>query len=363
MGVKLIVAGSTALFLLAFGGSFTLSSGTGPDCGTGSVDTSAVHGMPAVAGFAGDQLVNAATIMNAATTAGLPQQAQTLGVMTAIGESSLRNLDYGDDVQGVTNPDGTPATSLGLFQQQDGWGSRTARLDPNVSAALFFARLALIPDWQGMAPSAAAHAVQSNADPDHYTPFYEPAAQIVKTLTATAGGSGCAVGGNAQVLAQELVTHADNGTLTGLIPDHIKEIRWIAQGKQVPDCGINTTILQVIVIAVRNFPTVGISDINRQCTGQITGAGTASRHYIQGGGHAVDFYRLDGISLTGADGQSIRLIGLLDPVMPLGSAIGQQDCRADAGRSLTLENLGQFDDGCTHLHVEVNPAFRSLQIR
>jgi hypothetical protein len=362
MGAKTVIAGSFALLVAAFGSSFTLSSGTGPDCGTGTVDTITVQGMPAVAGFGGDQLVNAAAIMNAATAAGLPQQAQTLGVMTAIGESSLRNLAYGDAVNGVTNPDGTPTTSLGLFQQQDGWGSRTARLDPSLSATLFFARLALVPDWQTMAPTEAAHTVQGNADPDHYAPFYEPAAQIVETLTATAGGGGCAVGGNAQALAQELVTHADDGTLTGLVPDHIKEIRWIAQGRQVPDCGINTTILQVIVIAVRNFPSVGISDINRKCTGQIAGAGTASRHYTDGGGHAVDFYRLDGLDLTGFDGQSIRLIGLLDPVMPFGSAVGQSDCRADAGRTLALRNLGQFPDGCTHLHVEVDPTIQPLTL-
>jgi hypothetical protein len=90
--------------------------------------------------------------MNAATALGLSQQAQILGVMTAIGESSLRNLAYGDDAQGVTNPDGTLTTSVGLFQQQDWWGTLAQRLDPHESATLFFDRLVKVKGWQMMPP-------------------------------------------------------------------------------------------------------------------------------------------------------------------------------------------------------------------
>ena len=98
------------------GGAVAQSSGTG--CTTTQIDIAAVSQLDTtVAGYASDQLVNAAQIMNAANAAGLPQQAQIIGVMTAIGESGLRNLAYGDDLQGVTNPDGTLTSSLGLFQQ------------------------------------------------------------------------------------------------------------------------------------------------------------------------------------------------------------------------------------------------------
>lgn len=363
MRLKAVIAGGAAILFATFGGSFALSSGTGADCGTGTVDTAtASASFVSVAGYSGDQLVNAGLIMNAATTAGLPQRAQILGVMTAIGESSLRNITYGDAVYGVTNPDGTATTSVGLFQQQASWGSEAARLDPTQAAGLFFARLAAISGWETMTPSAAAHAVQRNADPDHYTRYFEPAAEIVRALTATSGGGDCVIGDEPQALAQELVTHADDGTLRGTVPDHIKEIRWIAQGRAEPGCGIDTAILQVMVVAVRNFATVGVSDINRNCTRQTVGAGTASRHYTDGGGYAVDFYMLDGTSTTGADANSIRLIGLLDPVMLPGSRVGQADCRANQNRTLALTNLTQFDDTCTHLHIDVPPAQESLRL-
>jgi hypothetical protein len=77
------------------------------------------------------------------------------------------------------------------------------------------------------------------------------------------------------------------------------------------------------VLVVREFQNVGVSDINRKCTSQIEGAGTASSHDKNGGGHAIDFYRLDGNGLTGADGHALRVIALLDHVMPKGSRVGQ----------------------------------------
>ncbi|MGA1835982.1 hypothetical protein VD659_03535 [Herbiconiux sp. 11R-BC] len=154
-------------------------------------------------------------------------------------------------------------------------------------------------------------------------------------------------------LAQELVNAMDSGKLVGSVPDHMKEIRWIAQGVTVPDCGVDYRVLEIIAIAVRNFDQVGVSDINRKCTGQIEGAGTSSSHYVDGGGHAVDFYLLDNKSLNGTDAGTLKLISLLDPVMPLGAHVGQAQCRASAGISLKLSNWTEFDDACTHMHVDV----------
>ncbi|MFB2585445.1 hypothetical protein [Herbiconiux liukaitaii] len=154
-------------------------------------------------------------------------------------------------------------------------------------------------------------------------------------------------------LAQELVDAMDSGKLVGSVPDHLKEIRWIAQGVTVPDCGVDYRVLEIIAIAVRNFDQVGVSDINRKCTGQIEGAGTNSSHYIDGGGHAVDFYLLDNKSLNGADPGTLKMISLLDPVMPVGSRVGQAGCRASAGVTVNLTNWTEFDDTCTHMHVDV----------
>lgn len=332
-------------------GTVVLSSGTPQGCGTTTVDAQKVAAAGTVAGFSGDQLVNASLIMNAATSLGLPTQAQVIGVMTAIGESTLNNLTYGDN---AINPDGTVADSVGLFQQQErGYGPLADRMDPTKAATAFFTRLKGVNGWETMQPTLAAHAVQINANPNYYTPFFAPATTIVQTLGGlTPTGSCGSVSGDAQALAQELVKAMDEGRLIGSVPDHMKEIRWIAEGKTVPDCSVDTRILQILVLVVREFQNVGVSDINRKCTGQIEGAGTASSHYKDGGGHAIDFYRLDGNGLTGADGQSLRVIALLDSVMPEGSHVGQSLCRAEAGVTVKLTHWTEFDDTCTHLHID-----------
>jgi len=324
---------------------------------SGSVDLAKIPAGP-IAGFDHDQLVAAGNIMKAATKLGLDGRAQQLGVMTAIGESTLRPLEHGD---GAINPDGTVATSIGYFQQQDDWGTREQRLDAFQSATLFYQRLPGVEGWETMEPTLAANAVQGNLDPYYYVPFWEPAGQVVTELAKAAGAGGpaggtCSVPGDAKALAQELVVALDSGKLVGSTPDHMKEIRWIAEGQNMPDCGIDTRILQVIVLAVRNFDQVGISDINRKCTGQIEGAGEYSSHYVNGGGHAVDFYLLNGQSLPGADENTLKFIKILDPIMPPGSGLGQANCRAAAGISLPLQNFHEFSDSCSHMHVDVGGA-------
>ncbi|GEB45730.1 hypothetical protein MTE01_16750 [Microbacterium testaceum] len=158
-------------------------------CGP-SVAASASATSGSVAGYSGDQLQNAATIMNVATQRKLSTQAQVVAVTTAIGESSLHNIGYGDwETNGVTNPDGSPTTSIGLFQQQDSWGTREQRLDPATAAGLFYDRLVADPGWETMTVTLAAHKVQRNANPDHYAK-YEPAArEIITALTGSDPGA------------------------------------------------------------------------------------------------------------------------------------------------------------------------------
>lgn len=154
-------------------------------------------------------------------------------------------------------------------------------------------------------------------------------------------------------LAQEIMAAYASGKLVGSVPDHIKEIQYIAEGVTVPDCGVDYRILEIIVIALHNFDQVGVSDINRKCTGQIEGAGTASSHYIDGGGHAVDFYLLNNASLNGSDANTLKMISILDPIMPKGAHVGQAQCRASAGIKLSFTNWTEFDDSCTHMHIDV----------
>lgn len=339
-----IAVGITGV-LLSLAGAVVMSSGTG--CTAQPVDVEKVATLKtSVAGYTGDQLVNAAIIMNVATTQGLGQQAQIIGMTAAIAKSGLRNTAT------------TGSAELGLFAQSEPWGSSEQRLDPTQAALLFYAQLQRMANWQTNAPAVVAVQVTGDGTAD-FAGALKPATDIVSALTPTDGPQ-CQVSGDAQALALELVTHIDDGTLTGLGQPPLDQIRWIAEGKNVPDCGVDIRILQIIVIATRHFDRVGISDINRKCTGSLLGAGINSAHYADGGGHAVDFYSLDGRPVTGADWLSIRLIGLLDPVVPDGSRVGQSDCRAAAGVPLALTHFGQIEDDCHHLHIDVRYATEPL---
>jgi hypothetical protein len=147
--------------------------------------------------YQGEQVANAAEIIAAAQVLGLSERAQVIGVMTAIGESTLRNLDFGDAV----GPD-----SRGLFQQRGNgaWGTYEDRMNPRTAATNFFQALIKVPTWESMPPTLAAHETQRNADPWHYEKFWLTAVQIVGVLgrnpdlasqLPTTGGLPCAPGG------------------------------------------------------------------------------------------------------------------------------------------------------------------------
>ncbi|WP_238706906.1 peptidase M23 [Microbacterium lushaniae] len=134
-----------------------------------------------------EQLGNAATIMAAGADMGLSLRDQAIAVMTAMGESSLRNIDYGDwETSGVTNPDGSRTTSIGLFQQQDGWGTREQRLDARTAATLFYAAmLEKVPEPERLQtePTLIAHRTQINRDPQHYGRYWPIAVRVVEELS------------------------------------------------------------------------------------------------------------------------------------------------------------------------------------
>ena len=136
-------------------------------------------------GFDQAQRDNAALIIAAGRDLGLSVRDQTIAVMTAMGESSLQNLDYGDwETSGVANPDGSRTTSIELFQQQDGWGTRDERLDPYTAATLFYrAMIARVPDREALPPTTVAHRTQVNRDPEHYAPYWPLAEALVADLT------------------------------------------------------------------------------------------------------------------------------------------------------------------------------------
>src|SRR5215213_4622525 len=97
-----------------------------------------------------EQAGNAATITGIAVRRRLPARAATIALATAMQESRLRNLDYGD------------RDSLGLFQQRpsQGWGTPEQVRDPVYAAGKFYDHLVQVPDWQTRRLTEASQLVQ-----------------------------------------------------------------------------------------------------------------------------------------------------------------------------------------------------------
>jgi hypothetical protein len=115
-------------------------------------------------------------IDDVAVRRGLPGQATLVALMTALQESQLQNLNYGD------------RDSVGLFQQRPsaGWGSVTQILDPHYAAEAFFGGVAPpsppglvdITGWPSMSYNDAAQAVQVSGFPDAYGQHEQEAKDI-----------------------------------------------------------------------------------------------------------------------------------------------------------------------------------------
>src|SRR5690606_4568531 len=95
-----------------------------------------------------EQTANAATITAVSVARGLPPRAATIALATAIQESKLRNLRYGD------------ADSQGLFQQRpsQGWGSVAQVTDPVHASGAFYDALVQVPGWESGVVTEVAQA-------------------------------------------------------------------------------------------------------------------------------------------------------------------------------------------------------------
>lgn len=191
-GAVLAPVGLVLSIILFGGGSQAAADVCSPTGSSVSVDASQLPKV-AVAGYEGEQLKNAAVIINAGKALGLSARGQTIGVMTAMGESGLRVLDYGD---------GPGPDSRGLFQQRDNgaWGTYPDRMNPTTSATNFFTALQKVSGWEQLEPTTAAHRVQRNADPFHYQSYWAAAVEVVAALadvqiTDAGGESSCGIPG------------------------------------------------------------------------------------------------------------------------------------------------------------------------
>jgi LysM repeat protein len=151
-----------AALLLANG----LSRGAGPLPGTELVLPGATRRPTGDAlALSGDMLQNAEAIALVARALDVPEDGLVIALASAMQDSSLRNLDFGED------------DAVGLFQQRpsDGWGEAPALLDPRRAALAFFrgsehgpAGLLGTPGWELMGVGEAAHAVQRLSTPAAY---------------------------------------------------------------------------------------------------------------------------------------------------------------------------------------------------
>lgn len=120
--------------------------------------------MPIEQGYGGgsgltqEQIQNAALIFQIGKRMGMSNRDIQIGLITAMQESSLKNLDYGD------------RDSLGLFQQRpsQGWGTPEQVTNPRYAITKFFTELKKVKGRDQMAMTEAAQAVQRSAYPDAY---------------------------------------------------------------------------------------------------------------------------------------------------------------------------------------------------
>lgn len=180
-GTVAMLVAPVVIIAVLLGGIILVSGATPPACNTAiganspavRVDPSSVPDQ--VGPYTREQLTNAAYIMTAAQQLGLSSRDQQIGIMTAIGESSLRVLDRGDRA----GPD-----SRGLFQQRDNgaWGSLADRMNPLISSTNFFRAMMQVPGRESLEPTLIAHKTQRNRDPWHYERYWDDAGRILQAL-------------------------------------------------------------------------------------------------------------------------------------------------------------------------------------
>ena len=140
-------------------------------------------------GLTPEQLGNAQAIAGVALGLGIGERGVQIGIVAALTESTLRNLNFGD-----YNSNGVMTTSRGMFQMKEAWGSLADRLDPTRAATIFYTidkgpgvrGLLHIPGWQQMTVTQAAQAVEGSqfADGSNYLENLARAQVITTSLLA-----------------------------------------------------------------------------------------------------------------------------------------------------------------------------------
>jgi len=233
-----------ALGFLAFRGGSGVGGGYGAygacDAGFGSIRSVSSSGTGVqAADLSDEQLRNASTIIGVGRDRGAPPRAWTVALATAMQESTLRNINYGD------------RDSLGLFQQRpsQGWGSPAQVTDPIYSASIFYDRLLDVQGWERLPVTVAAQTVQRSAFPEAYAKWEGLAAQLVRQLADVADPTGC--GRPDTGLLPEGVGRAAIEFALGEVG---KPYVWGATGPNTYDC--SGLMLRAFEVAGINLPRV-----------------------------------------------------------------------------------------------------------
>lgn len=145
-----------------------------------SIETVGAIDTPSLGKLGPEQVANGAIIVQVGIDMKIPVRGQIIAVATAMQESRLYNVNYGD------------RDSLGLFQQRPsaGWGTPEQVTDPKYASRKFYEALLKVDGWADMPLTKAAQRVQRSAFPDAYAK-HEPGAAALVSAVST-GSVSCA---------------------------------------------------------------------------------------------------------------------------------------------------------------------------
>ncbi|WP_158865779.1 hypothetical protein [Leifsonia sp. AG29] len=205
-----------------------------------------------------------------------------------------------------------------------------------------------------------------------------PAAQTAPAASAAPAEVTCAtsctnVPATAQAAAESLLNSWSSGSLVVESPEAAiipSELQPIANGTigATPQCNVDARTLQLLVVVIRNYGSVQISDLNRRCAndGVATCASNPTSYHClpSTGTEAVDITYVGGQRTRGNDDASAMLLRFLDSFLPQGSRAGQAANSNGCGNYSmpALLNISRFADYCTHLHVDLGPTTTPLRL-
>lgn len=178
LAIALCCCGGATLYFFHTDGAKTLSFD-----GACLVDSTVpISDLPDLSPLTPAQEHNAATIIGVGQSMKVPSRGWIIAIATASQESHLKNLPN----LGASNDH----DSLGLFQQRpsQGWGTPDQIMDPVYASTKFYTKLLTVTNWQNIALTDAAQAVQRSAYPGAYAKWEPDATQLVGALVAHHAG-------------------------------------------------------------------------------------------------------------------------------------------------------------------------------